>query len=81
VTKLVQPIRRFQAQIKSEQIDLRGDPPTVPWFSGCCSCAKLVMVKSIFLRPWDLLCVSWFLIHIPMTVLLDSQSSKHQPSL
>lgn len=34
------------------------------------------MVKSILLRPWDLLCVTWFLAHIPMTVLLDSHSSK-----
>lgn len=34
------------------------------------------MVKSIFLRPWDLLCVIWFVVHIPMTVLLDSQSGE-----
>lgn len=32
------------------------------------------MVRSILLRPWDLLCVLWFLAHIPMTVLLDAQS-------
>jgi hypothetical protein len=34
------------------------------------------MVKSIFLRPWDMLCVIWFLVHIPITVMLDSHSSK-----
>eukprot|EP00879_Flechtneria_rotunda_P005752 GHRR01006053.1.p1 GENE.GHRR01006053.1~~GHRR01006053.1.p1 ORF type:complete len:169 (+),score=7.73 GHRR01006053.1:597-1103(+) len=32
------------------------------------------MVRSIFLRPWDLLCVCWFLAHIPMTILFDAQS-------
>lgn len=36
------------------------------------------MVKSILLRPWDLLCVLWFVAHIPMTVLLDAQSSEPQ---
>jgi hypothetical protein len=34
------------------------------------------MVKSIFLRPWDMLCVIWFLVHIPITVMLDSHSSE-----
>lgn len=34
------------------------------------------MVKSILLRPWDMLCVIWFLVHIPITVMLDSHSSE-----
>ncbi|KAF8061061.1 tmem97 [Scenedesmus sp. PABB004] len=32
------------------------------------------MVRSILLRPWDFLCVLWFATHIPITILLDSQS-------
>jgi hypothetical protein len=31
-------------------------------------------VTSIFRRPWHLICVLWFLLHIPTTILVDGQS-------
>lgn len=31
-------------------------------------------VKSIFRRPWHLICVLWFVVHIPTTILVDGQS-------
>jgi hypothetical protein len=31
-------------------------------------------VTSIFRRPWHLVCVLWFVMHIPTTILVDGQS-------
>jgi hypothetical protein len=35
-------------------------------------------VKSIFRRPWHLICVLWFVMHIPTTILVDGQSGERR---